>query len=103
MQFENVTALAKANLYFDGKVVSHSIITPDGEKKTLGVILAGTYHFDTGAPERMDIVDGACWVTIDGSEANSEYDAGTFFDVAGNSGFTIEVAESCQYVCSYLA
>lgn len=103
MQFENVTALAKANLYFDGKVISHTIITSEGEKKTMGVILAGSYHFDTGAPERMDIVDGACRVTIDGSQMGSEYVAGTCFDVAGNSGFTIEVADSCQYVCSYLA
>lgn len=103
MQFENVTAVAKANLYFDGKVISHTIITSEGEKKTLGVILAGSYHFGTVAPERMDIVAGACSVTIDGSESISEYVGGTCFDVAGNSGFTIEVKDTCEYVCSFLA
>ena len=29
-EFKNVTAIAKANVYFDGKVVSHSILFPDG-------------------------------------------------------------------------
>ncbi len=54
MNFENVTAVAKANIYFDGKVVSHTVLMPNGAKKTLGVIYPGSYHFGTGAPERME-------------------------------------------------
>jgi len=103
MQFENVTALAEANLYFDGKVISHTIITAAGEKKTLGVILPGSYHFGTEAAERMDVAGGSCSVVLDGESESKSYEAGSYFEVPANSGFTIEVADNCQYVCSYLA
>ena len=104
MQFPNVTALAKANVYFDGKVVSHSILFADGSKKTLGLIYPGSYHFGTDAAERMEITDGACTVTLDGSAASHTYSAGTHFDVPAKSGFTIVVTTGvAQYVCSFLA
>lgn len=102
MEFKNVTAHAKANVYFDGKVVSHGITLEDGSTKTFGVIYPGSYHFGTEAAERMEIIDGACEVTIDGSEEVTTYAAGQHFDVAANSGFTIEVKELAQYICSYI-
>jgi uncharacterized protein YaiE (UPF0345 family) len=102
MEFKNVTAVAKANIYFDGKVVSHGVTLEDGSAKTFGVIFAGSYHFGTEAAERMELIDGACKVTIDGSEQSTAYNAGEFFNVAANSGFTIEVADQAQYVCSYI-
>ncbi len=102
--FSNVTVDAKANVYFDGRVVSHSVHFADGSKKTLGLIYPGEYHFGTAAPERMEIVAGACEVVLDGSPETKAYAAGTHFDVPGNSGFTIRVAEGiCEYVCSFLA
>jgi purine/pyrimidine-nucleoside phosphorylase len=102
-QFAGVTAVTKANIYFDGKVVSHSIVFADGSKKTLGLIYPGTYHFGTGAPERMELVAGACTVKLDGATAVTNYTAGQFFDVPGNSGFDIEVKSGiCEYICSYL-
>ncbi len=103
MQFENVTAIAKANVYFDGKVVSHSILFGDGSKKTLGLIYPGEYHFGTDAAEEMAIVDGACEVVLDGQEEMVGYAADTAFQVPAKSGFTIRVQEGvCQYVCSFL-
>jgi uncharacterized protein YaiE (UPF0345 family) len=36
-KFENVTVVAKANVYFDGKVVSHTVLLASGKKKTLGI------------------------------------------------------------------
>lgn len=103
-QFEGVTAVAKANVYFDGNVASHTIILPGGAKKTLGLIRPGSYHFSTGAAERMEIVDGACRVALDGQSGTKDYGAGTSFDVPEKSGFTIEVKSGlCQYVCSFLA
>jgi uncharacterized protein YaiE (UPF0345 family) len=103
MQFPNVTALAKASVYFDGKVTSHTIVLADGSRKTLGVIIPGSYHFNTDAAERMDIVGGACEVTLDGANAQQLKIAdGSAFEVPANSGFTIEVSgEPCHYVCSY--
>ncbi len=102
-EFANVTVHTKANVYFDGKVVSHTVLMPDGAKKTLGLIYPGSYHFGTGAPERMEIVAGVCRVTLDGQTTVREYAAGTFFDVPGKSGFTIEVSAGiCEYICSFL-
>lgn len=102
-QFAGVTAVTKANVYFDGKVVSHTILMPDGAKKTLGLIYPGNYHFGTGVPERMEIVAGTCRVTLDGTTAEREYAAGTHFDVPGKSGFTIVVESGiCEYICSFL-
>lgn len=102
MKFENVTAVAKANVYFDGKVVSHSLLFADGAKKTLGLIYPGEYHFGTDAPERMDIVAGACRVRLDGKSDWQEYAAGTFFRVPGKSGFDIAVTSGiAEYVCSF--
>lgn len=100
--FTNVSVSAKANIYFEGKVVSHSLVFGDGSKKTLGLIYPGEYHFGTAAPERMDIVAGACVVTLDGEGAVQEFAAGSGFDVPGNSGFTIRVDSGiAEYVCSF--
>ena len=102
-QFANVTVTTKANVYFDGNVVSHTVLFADGTKKTLGLIRPGSYHFNTGAPERMEIVAGSCRVTLDGGGTARDYATGTFFDVPGNSGFTIAVnAGLCEYICSFL-
>ena len=57
-QFDNVSVVCKANIYFDGRVISHSIVFADGTKKTLGLIYPGSYTFNTGAPEIMAIVAG---------------------------------------------
>ena len=101
--FSNVTVTAKANVYFDGKVVSHSILLPDGEKKTLGLIYPGTYHFGTAAAELMEITAGSCTVTLDGETDSGSYAAGRCFDVPGNSGFTITVESGiCEYICSFI-
>ena len=103
MQFPNVTATAKANVYFDGRVVSHTIVLAGGEKKTLGLIYPGKFHFGTAKAERMEITAGNCTVKLDGASESREYGAGTSFEVPANSGFDIEVpAGICEYVCSFL-
>ena len=103
MEIPNVTAVAKANVYFDGRVVSHTILSQDGSKRTLGLIYPGTYHFGTGAAELMQIVDGSCSVVLDGAESKSVHESGGEVRVPANAGFTITVADGiCQYVCSFL-
>jgi len=69
-EFKGVTAVTKANVYFDGKVVSHSILFPDGSKKTLGLIYPGKFHFATDKAERMEIVAGSCSVKLDASTSS---------------------------------
>jgi len=102
-QFIGVTAVAKANIYFDGKVVSHSILFPDGSRKTLGLIYPGRFHFGTDKAERMEIVAGSCQVKLDGQTAIKDYLAGQTFEVPAKSGFDIEVKSGiCEYICSFL-
>jgi hypothetical protein len=102
-QFSGVTAVTKANVYFDGKVVSHSLLFPDGSRKTLGLIYPGRYHFGTDKAERMEIVSGACAVTIDGQSKTTSHAAGQVFDVPAKSGFDIEVKQGiCEYICSFI-
>jgi uncharacterized protein YaiE (UPF0345 family) len=99
--FENVSVAAKANVYFDGKVVSHTVIFPDGSKKTLGLIYPGTYTFNTGAPEEMKIIAGTCQARLAGVTGWTSY-AGTQFDVPGNSAFDITVESGiAEYICSF--
>lgn len=101
--FTNVTADAKANIYFDGRVVSHTIHLADGARKTLGLIYPGSYHFGTDAPERMEIIAGSCRVIMDDDQSLHDISAGSHFDVPGKSGFTIEVGDGiCEYVCSFI-
>jgi uncharacterized protein YaiE (UPF0345 family) len=50
----------------------------------------------------MDIIAGACKVTLDGTQAIEDFAAGTGFDVPANSGFTIRVeTEIAEYICSF--
>ncbi len=103
MEFSPVTAVAKANVYFDGKVVSHAIVLADGSRKTLGLIYVGSYHFGTDAAELMEITDGSVEVTLDGATTASTYQAGESFEVPAKSGFTISVTQGiAQYVCTFL-
>ena len=100
---DGVSVTTRANVYFDGKVVSHSILFADGSKKTLGLIYPGKFHFGTAKAERMEIVAGDCVVKLDGSDAKTSYTAGQYFDVPANSGFDISVASGiCEYICSFL-
>src|ERR1051325_337547 len=92
-EFKNVTAVAKANVYFDGKVVSHTILFADGSKKTLGLIFPGKFHFGTDKAERMEIVAGKCTVKLDGQSASTSYSSGQVFSVPAKSGFDIAVDE----------
>ena len=101
-KFENVTALAKANVYFDGRVVSHTILLTNGAKKTLGLIYPGEFHFSTDAAERMEVTAGKCRVRIDGTDVWTEYAADAAFEVPANSGFEIVVSGGiAEYVCSF--
>lgn len=100
--FDNVSVDCTANLYFDGKVASHTIRFKDGKKKTLGLIYPGSYTFNTSAPEHMEITSGSCRARIAGQSQWSTYAAGTAFSVPGNSSFEISVEKGiAEYICSF--
>jgi purine/pyrimidine-nucleoside phosphorylase len=101
-QFDQVSVVKKANVYFDGKCVSHTVLFPDGSRKTIGVIFPSQLKFNTGAPERMEILSGRCRVRLPGSSEWAAYGAGASFDAPGNSAFDIETLETLDYVCHFL-
>jgi hypothetical protein len=100
-KFDQVSVVKKANIYFDGRCVSHTIMFTDGSRKTLGVIFPSTLTFNTGAPERMEINAGKCRVRLAGQTAWREFAAGQSFAVPGNSSFDIETLETLDYVCHF--
>jgi hypothetical protein len=101
-QFDNVAVIKQANVYFDGKCVSHTVQFADGTKKSVGVILPATLTFNTGAPEIMETVAGACRVKLAGESEWKAYGARQSFSVPGNSSFDIEVTgEPYHYVCHF--
>jgi uncharacterized protein YaiE (UPF0345 family) len=102
-QFDGATVHTKANVYFDGNVVSHTVLLAGGVRKTLGLIRPGSYYFGTAAAERMEIVAGECTVTMKDATATRTYGAGSSFDVPAQSGFTIAVSSGlCEYICTFL-
>jgi purine/pyrimidine-nucleoside phosphorylase len=97
----NVTVATQANVYFDGKCVSHSVTFADGTKKSVGVILPATLTFNTGAPEIMECTGGSCEYRLAGSDAWVKSSPGDKFSIAGNSKFDIRVSESYHYICHF--
>ena len=100
-QFDNVSVVKKANVYFDGKCVSHTVVLADGVKKTVGVILPSTLVFNTGAPEIMELIEGECRVKQAGETVATTYTGGQSFNVPGNSSFEIEAVTPVHYVCHF--
>jgi uncharacterized protein YaiE (UPF0345 family) len=101
-EFTAVTAVCKANVYFDGRVVSHTLRFSDGTRKTLGLIYPGSFEFKTDAAERMDITAGECRVRQAGQSDWKTYREGNSFNVPAKSSFEIAVESGiAQYVCSF--
>ena len=100
-QFDNVSVIKKANLYFDGKCVSHNIVLADGSKKSFGVIFPSSLVFNTGAPEIMELNAGKCRIRLKGESEWKTYEGGQSFNVPGNSSFDIETIETLDYVCHF--
>jgi len=101
-QFDNVSVVKKANIYFDGKCVSHSVLFADGTKKTIGVIFPSKLKFNTGAAEVMELNAGKCRILLAGESEWKTYEGGQQFDVPANSSFDIETIETLDYVCHFV-
>jgi purine/pyrimidine-nucleoside phosphorylase len=97
----NITLNPKANVYFDGKCVSHSFTLADGTKKSAGVILPATLTFNTAAPEIMECVAGSCEYKLAGSSEWKTSNEGEKFAIPGNSSFEIRVASQYHYICHF--
>ena len=103
-KLDPVSVATRANVYFGGKCISHSVTLPDGSKKSVGVILPATLIFNTGTAEIMECVAGACEYKFAGSEAWLASRAGEKFSVPAQSSFEIRVADgpdAYHYICHF--
>lgn len=100
-RIDDVSVATRANVYFDGKCVSHGITFPDGTRKSVGVVLPAQLTFSTAAPETMECVAGACEYRLAGSEQWVHSGPGERFSVPGDSKFEIRVAEAYHYICHF--
>ena len=103
-QIDGISVHTQANVYFDGKCISYTLTLADGSKKSVGVILPATLTFNTGAPEIMECVGGACEYRLPGADQWVKSSSGESFSVPGNSKFDIRVAPGCDayhYICHF--
>ncbi len=100
-KFENVTVVKEANIYYDGKVTSRSIILSDGSLKSLGIMLPGEYTFNTNDKEIMEIMSGELDVKLPGEEWKTLHTPETF-EVAANASFDLKIKSVTDYCCSYI-
>ena len=101
-QFDNVSVVKQANVYFDGKCISHTVLLADGARKTIGVIFPSTLTFNTGAAEIMELNAGKCRIRMRGETDWASYGGGQRFTVPANASFDIETLEMLDYVCHFV-
>lgn len=101
-QFENVTVVKQANVYFNGKVTSRAVLFADGTKKTLGIMMPGEYEFGTELKEEMEILAGKMEYKLSGQDWQTIEGTGVFY-VPANDKFQLKVHEVTDYCCSYIA
>ena len=100
MQFNGVSVGKKANVFFDGKCVSHTVTLADGTRKSVGVILPSTLRFDLTTREVMEVVDGTAHVSING-EPEAAFPAGQSWTVDAGGYFIIRAEDPVHYVCHF--
>ena len=101
-EFKNVTIFKEANIYFDGKVTSRTVLFQDGSKKTLGIMFPGKYEFSTNEKEIMEIVSGELDILVSEAEGWRAIKGGQQFEVPAQSKFKLNVKSLVDYCCSYV-
>ena len=102
MECNNVTITKKANVYFDGNVVSRTITFQDGSVKTLGFMQVGDYTFNTGKAEIMEFLSGELEVTLPNQKEPLIIKGSATFEVPANSSFSLHVTAPADYICSFI-
>ncbi len=101
-EFTNVTVVKQANVYFEGKVTSRTVLFPDGSRKTLGIMLPGDYEFGTAEKEIMEIIAGDLEVLLPGTGEWKKVKDGEAFEVPAQSKFNLKIEKVTDYCCSYI-
>jgi uncharacterized protein YaiE (UPF0345 family) len=102
-EFNNVTVIKAANVYFDGQVTSRKVTFADGSFKTLGIMNPGTYTFGTAEKELMEIMAGDMEILLPGETQWQTITGGESFYVPANASFDVKASTLIDYCCSYIA
>ncbi|MGD0960918.1 MAG: pyrimidine/purine nucleoside phosphorylase [Methylomonas sp.] len=100
-EFNNITIVKLANVYYEGNVNSRTLRFADGSVKTLGFMLPGVYTFNTADAELMEILAGELEVSL-ADNAKRTVKGGESFQVPADSQFTVTVKTPSDYCCSFL-
>ena len=101
-EFEGVTVVKNANIYFDGRVFSRTVLFSDGSRKTLGIFLPGEFEFNTDKKEILEILSGGLEFSLSGEDEWKKVQEGETFEVPAQSTFYVKVTEITDYCCSYI-
>lgn len=101
-EFNNATIVKKANVYFEGNVVSRTVKLDDGSIKTLGFMLPGEYEFNTESAEVMEILAGRLDVLLANASEWVDVKGGESFNVPAHSVFKLKIYDATDYCCSFV-
>lgn len=99
---QHVSVAKQANVYFNGKVTSRSVLFTDGCRQTLGVVLPGEYEFSTAEGEIMQVTSGEFEVLLPGETDWKAFSAGSQFELAPNVSFSLRTSQISEYCCHYI-
>lgn len=102
-QFAGVTVVKRANVYFDGKVTSRTIVFADGSRNTLGIMLPGEYEFPTGPREDVEVLGGVVEVLLPMEQEWRRFEGQGRFTVPANASFKLKVHETFDYCCRFVS
>jgi uncharacterized protein YaiE (UPF0345 family) len=89
----------KHSTYFDGKVQSLEVQTPEG-RATVGVIEPGQYTFSTSSEEHIVLIEGAMRVKLPHGGWQS-LQKGSALVVPRDVSFDIDADGDVAYICYY--
>lgn len=101
-QFNDVSIIKAANIYYDGAVTSRTVLFADGEKKTLGIMMPGDYEFGTDKKEIMEILSGELEILLPDTDQWTSINGAYTFEVPAKSSFKLKIKTVTDYCCSYV-
>ena len=91
--------MIKLNEYFDGNVKSLGFEL-DGTPYTVGVILAGSYTFNTEKIEHLQIVAGEIDIKLAGG-CWQKFKKGDATVIPAGISFDLQLKDPAAYICAY--
>lgn len=91
--------MIKVNEYFEGNVKSLGLSNSQGNF-TVGVLLKGTYEFNTSTKEWMTLTSGSWELELPEEEIKS-YGIWESCEIPSGISFKVYVKEDSSYLCRY--